>query len=150
MQPDDPSCQSDQMGRPEGRKGSPGALSSGDQRTKTRMGTPALGPARALAWGPAGAPELKPEGEASPGPTDSQARDTWSTAGWRKGVPAQGLVGARQKPLNPNRQDKPPQARWTARHGLLRVWQAGGRERLPQGPVGARPGPLNPNWQGKS
>ncbi|KAJ1117975.1 hypothetical protein NDU88_006170 [Pleurodeles waltl] len=43
-------------------------------RTKPRMGAPTLWPAGDLAWGPAGAPELKLEGEASPGLADSQAR----------------------------------------------------------------------------
>ncbi|KAJ1201111.1 hypothetical protein NDU88_004926 [Pleurodeles waltl] len=69
------------MAWPRGRKGSPGALASGGQRTKTRMGAPAPGPPRALAWGPAGAPELKLEGEAYPGPVYSQAKTPWCMAG---------------------------------------------------------------------
>ncbi|KAJ1119674.1 hypothetical protein NDU88_007859 [Pleurodeles waltl] len=71
-QPDDLNCQSDQMAGPRGLKGSPGALASGDQRTRT--GAPTRGPARALAW----APELEPEGEASP------ARQTPRTLGERQ------------------------------------------------------------------
>ncbi|KAJ1124519.1 hypothetical protein NDU88_002970 [Pleurodeles waltl] len=62
------------MAGPQGHKGSPGALTSGGQRTKSRTR----------------APELKPEGEATPGQVDSQGRTPGDTAGWRKGVPAPG------------------------------------------------------------
>ncbi|KAJ1125156.1 hypothetical protein NDU88_003593 [Pleurodeles waltl] len=54
------------------------------------MGVPKPGPARDLAWGPAAAPELEREGEASSGPEDSQASAAQGTAGWRKGAPAPG------------------------------------------------------------
>ncbi|KAJ1197684.1 hypothetical protein NDU88_001540 [Pleurodeles waltl] len=59
-------------------------------------------------WGPAGAPEPDLAGEASPGPVDSQVWAPQNTAGWSKGAPAQGPVGARLAPLKPNWQGKPP------------------------------------------
>ncbi|KAJ1171494.1 hypothetical protein NDU88_003355 [Pleurodeles waltl] len=70
-----------------------GALALRGQRTKIRMGGPTPGPPRALAWGPAGGPELKLEGEASAGPSDFQAQTPRDTAGWRKGVSALGPGG---------------------------------------------------------
>ncbi|KAJ1121991.1 hypothetical protein NDU88_000497 [Pleurodeles waltl] len=82
------------MGGTRGRKGSPGAVASGgSQKTKNSTEAPAVGPARALAWGQALAPKLKQEGEASPGPVGSQAWAPQGTAGWRNGVPVPGPSG---------------------------------------------------------
>ncbi|KAJ1128449.1 hypothetical protein NDU88_006827 [Pleurodeles waltl] len=79
----------------QGREVSPGALASGVQRTKS------TGPSRAPVRGPARAHELKLEGEASPGLADSQGRDPWRTAGWRKEAPAPGPCFCQARALEP-------------------------------------------------
>ncbi|KAJ1130529.1 hypothetical protein NDU88_008880 [Pleurodeles waltl] len=134
------------MAGTQGRKGSPGALASGWARGQRQVrGLPPRGLPEP--W--PRAPELKPEGEASPGPADSQARAPWGTAGWRRGSPAPGPVGAQLGPLNPKRQGKPPLAQRTPRPGPLWIRQAARRDHLSQGSMGALPEPLHPNRQGK-
>ncbi|KAJ1179502.1 hypothetical protein NDU88_004736 [Pleurodeles waltl] len=62
-----------------------------------RKGAPAPGPG----GGPAGAPEAKLAGEASPGKVDSQVWAPQGTAGWRKGAPAPGPGGGRARAPEP-------------------------------------------------
>ncbi|KAJ1121888.1 hypothetical protein NDU88_000397 [Pleurodeles waltl] len=86
VQLDDLSCRSDQMAGPQGHKGSPGALASGARRQRPGWGLPPQGLPEP--W--PGASELKPEGKASLGLTDSQAQAPQGTGGWRMGAPAPG------------------------------------------------------------
>ncbi|KAJ1128451.1 hypothetical protein NDU88_006829 [Pleurodeles waltl] len=126
------------MAGPQRRTSSPGALALGGQRTKTTMGGPATGPARALARGPAG--PLNPNWKGKPpwswqtprpeplGVLQAEGREH----------PPQGPVGAEPGPLNLNRQGMLTWTQWNPRPGPFRVRQAGGSECPSQGPEGAR------------
>ncbi|KAJ1162558.1 hypothetical protein NDU88_003026 [Pleurodeles waltl] len=58
--------------------------------------------------------------------------------------------GAHPGPLNPNQQEKPPQAWWTPRQVALRVRRAGGRACTPLGLVGGRSGLSEHNHTGEA